>query len=92
MNDYWNDPPESPEPPECCDEIMDVEENGACVCAKCGSRVEPAPDIEMPDADPLAHEATVAPRCPHGNEWHECDPCAVASDLAYDAWRESRMN
>jgi hypothetical protein len=55
MNDYWNDPPEQPEPPECCDEIMDVDANGACVCSKCGKRIEPPaevpepPDVELPD-------------------------------------------
>lgn len=29
-------------------------------------------------------------RCPHGCEWHECNTCMVASDLAYDAKRENR--
>jgi hypothetical protein len=36
MNDYWNDPPEEWEPPECCEEIMEVLEDGTCVCANCG--------------------------------------------------------
>jgi hypothetical protein len=55
MNDYWNDPPEQPEPPECCDEIMDVDDKGACICSKCGKRIEPpaevqeSPDVELPD-------------------------------------------
>jgi hypothetical protein len=46
MNDYWNDPPEQPELPECCDEIMDVDEKGACVCSKCGKRIEPPAEID----------------------------------------------
>lgn len=46
MNDYWNDPQEYPEPPECCDEIMDVDDKGACVCSKCGKRIEPPADID----------------------------------------------
>jgi hypothetical protein len=28
--------------------------------------------------------------CPHGKQFHECNPCMVASDLAYDAARENR--
>jgi hypothetical protein len=44
MNDYWNDPPEYPEPPECCGDIMDVTDDGACVCPKCKKRIEPQQD------------------------------------------------
>ena len=46
MNDYWNDPPEMPEPPECCGDIMDVTDDGACVCPKCKKRIEPPKDID----------------------------------------------
>jgi hypothetical protein len=28
--------------------------------------------------------------CPHGLDAASCDACDVESDLAYDAWRESR--
>lgn len=57
MNDYWNDPPEYPEPPECCGDIMDVTEDGACVCPTCKKRIEPQQDpdprafadAELPD-------------------------------------------
>jgi len=45
MNDYWTDP-EYPEPPECCEEIMDVDDKGACVCLRCGKRIEPPADID----------------------------------------------
>jgi hypothetical protein len=33
---------------------------------------------------------TMPKLCPHGNEWHECNPCMVAGDLAYDSARERR--
>lgn len=29
--------------------------------------------------------------CPHNKEWHECNACMDASDLAYDAARENRF-
>lgn len=28
--------------------------------------------------------------CPHGEEAGDCNACMVASDFAFDAWRESR--
>jgi len=46
MNDYWNDPPDDTEPPECCEELMEVESTGACVCSTCGKRIEPPADID----------------------------------------------
>ncbi len=60
MNDYWNDPPEEYEPPESCEEPMDISDgrispDGVCSCSKCGKRIEPEvdgppePDIELPD-------------------------------------------
>lgn len=57
MNDYWNDPPEQPEIPECCgDEMLVDEKTGAAFCHQCGKRIEPEPDpgpedfdIELPD-------------------------------------------
>ena len=36
MNDYWNDPPEQYKPPECCDEYMEVDNDGNCKCLTCG--------------------------------------------------------
>ena len=45
MNDYWNDPPESPEPPECSeckmgfgDHIADVETGMLMECDNCRNR------------------------------------------------------
>lgn len=29
--------------------------------------------------------------CPHGEEYHECNDCLVAGDLAFDAMREGRL-
>lgn len=51
MNDFWNDPQEDNLPPECCDDYMDVEPDGACVCKKCGKRIEPQMDIEPIDEE-----------------------------------------
>ena len=44
MNDYWNDPPEEWEPPECCGEIMDVDGHGNCICEYCGNYIPWKPD------------------------------------------------
>jgi hypothetical protein len=94
MQDFWNDPPETPEPPECCGDYMDVDEKtGACSCPKCGKRIEPPADIG-PDPEPEVSEAwppdDLPPEpvtCPHGNKPSECNDCCVASDFAYDAAR-----
>jgi hypothetical protein len=51
MNDYWNDPPEEPEHPMCCEEYMDIDETtGIASCSKCGKRIEPQKDdVEIPE-------------------------------------------
>lgn len=46
MKDYWNDPPEVPEVPECCDEIMTVDEDGDCQCEICGKMIIAENDVE----------------------------------------------
>ena len=43
MNDWWNNPPEEPESPMCCEEYMEVLPDGACVCLKCSKRIDPEP-------------------------------------------------
>jgi hypothetical protein len=99
MNDYWNDPPETPEPPWCkeCDEFFEVAKDGlSAVCPKCGKKWEAEPDIEMPEppkswTDEDERMVNFPPKCPHGNEWFACDACDHASDIAYDAARELRM-
>jgi len=49
MNDYWNNPPECPELPECCHQEMTAHENGDCSCDICGKVVFMAPDPPDPD-------------------------------------------
>lgn len=44
-----DEPPDHPEPPECCGDIMDVSDDGVCSCPVCGRVIEPSPDIEPPD-------------------------------------------
>ena len=58
MNDYWNDPPDYPEPPECCGDIMDVTDDGVCACPSCGKRIEPQPDIEPVKAVEILDDPT----------------------------------
>jgi hypothetical protein len=92
MNDYWNDPPDYPEPPECCGDCMDVKQDGACVCPNCGKRIEFTPDIDPPDVpeEDFGNIQDVPYICPHGNA-DECDACDHASDIAFDAGRERRV-
>ena len=49
MHDYWNDPPETPEMPECCDQEMTVDKDGNCICELCVMTFAAQPDIEPPD-------------------------------------------
>lgn len=69
MRDFWNDPPEEYEPPECCGEPMDIDSaTGVCSCAKCSRRIEPKldpspePDVsvidEMMELDPWTFDQT----------------------------------
>lgn len=94
MIDYWNDPPETPEAPQCCGDEMTVMEDGACVCDKCKRIVAPFPD---PEPDHARHEAEVEQvidqeqLCPHGRAG-ECGECDHAGDIAFDAAREARMS
>lgn len=93
MHDYWNDPPEYPEPPECCDQEMTVDESGTCRCEVCGKTIEPEPDIEPPptNEEPIDFKEPETDECPHGKEWVDCGACDHASDLAFDAARERRF-
>jgi len=86
VNDYWNDPPEEPEHPECCGEYMDVcEDTGIATCATCGRRIEPEPDIE-PILDELPDDlATTSPlpaTAPSGVEGYLCTLLADMDGLA----------
>ena len=53
MNDYWNDPPETEEGPECCGDEMVVFPDAVTVCEHCGSRFDYA-KIYRDAADGLA--------------------------------------
>ena len=97
MNDYWNDPPDDCEPPECCGELMDVNETtGVCTCSICKKVIEPdCPDydikpIEDIECDLPEYEGPA--ECPHGKIWGECDTCDHESDIAFDAARERRFS
>ena len=96
MNDYWNDPPDYPESPECCEEEMEVNDDGDCKCLKCGAVIEVQWDIEPPSEPselwPPENEAPPeSEKCPHGNDWGDCGACDHLSDIAYDSYREDRF-
>ena len=65
MQDYWNDPPEEPEIPECCELEMLVDDDGNCKCSACGATIEAQPDIEPPDviADMTVFGGVVISEC-----------------------------
>ncbi len=87
-----DDPPDYPEPPECCGDIMDVDDNGNAFCPECGKVIEPLPDIGDPDLEPLPNEPEILLSiCRHGNQMGDCDACDYEADLAFDAARESRF-
>ena len=102
MNDWWNDPPEGPEEQTCekCDGFGEVaKETGEQIvflCFECGHEwtvkqaAEPDPPEEVVRDDDDVPEVSVG-KCPHGNKWGDCGACDYASDIAYDAARESRM-
>ncbi len=95
MNDYWNDPPEHPEPPECCGEWMEIDTDGTCTCLACGETIEPVDYQDGPEPcgdedvpEELAEQDRV---CPHGKR-ENCDACDHLADLAYDAARERSIS
>jgi hypothetical protein len=94
MTDYWNDPPEAPEVPECCEQEMDVTPEGAVFCRQCGTRYFPYtrncdPPV-MPDMELVEEEPRNAGPCRHGNIG-PCDQCDFLADIAYDSAREQKM-
>jgi hypothetical protein len=42
---------------------------------------------EIPEEIPIHADPPLA-ACPHGREYHDCNDCMIASDLAFDAMRE----
>lgn len=91
MNDYWNDPPEVPEPPECCGYLMTAREDGSLVCENCSRVIEPTPDIEPPELEEAREELPPADECPHGKQFGDCGECDYRGDIEYDAARERRF-
>lgn len=94
MTDYWNDPPEAPEVPECCEQEMEVLDDGTLVCGVCKHRID-VPWEPQFDSDPLPElscddEPRNAGPCRHGNIG-PCDQCDYLADIAYDTAREQRM-
>lgn len=65
MNDYWNDPPDYPEPPECCDDVMEVLDDGTCKCNKCGkvNRIDCDPEPIFEEADPESYLLDIDELC-----------------------------
>lgn len=106
MNDWWNDPPEVEEPPECpeCEDgfadpesYEELDGKAFMTCDHCGHRweipIEPDPGPEdFADPEEGVDFCPDPPEhCPHGREWGECSACDHEGDLAYDAARESRL-
>ncbi|MCK9434333.1 MAG: hypothetical protein M0R32_05805 [Candidatus Cloacimonetes bacterium] len=94
MNDYWNDPPEELEPPDCsaCGEIMNIQEDGSCICVRCGFILQPPEDPmleELKDMEEIYDAPPPPTQCPHGQPWAECNDCMIAGDQAYDSKREN---
>lgn len=104
MRDYWNDPPEELEAPECpeChegygDEVECEGDKLTFTCDTCGHKWEDEIEIDVEPPEVIGPEdieedyPRVPPKCPHGNELGECSHCDHEGDLAYDAVRERRM-
>lgn len=86
----YDDPPDYPEPPECCDDLMDVLDDGSLHCPRCGKTIAPAPDDfpdPGPDDDGLPLEACFDPCLPDPPRTNRQE---FDEDLAFDAARERR--
>ncbi len=103
MTDYWNDPPDHPEPPSCPNDKPECAGSGECLydgktgmvfsCDVCGYQwVIPFPADPEPERDyELPQREPIRNTvCPHGRT-ETCDACDHLSDLAYDATRERRF-
>jgi len=47
MKEYWKNPQEDIDIPECCGEYMTINEDGSCICQRCKRSIEPADDIDL---------------------------------------------
>jgi len=104
MRDYWNDPPECPEPPACPNDkgapcpgsgeyLYDGKSGMVFSCDVCAYQwVIP---FEC-DPEPIPNEPEAIPEddtprpCPHG-KIDQCDACDYLGDIAYDSERERRF-
>ena len=78
MNDWYNDPPDNE--PDC--ESYDSWRHWWH---------GPDPAYDTLEEKEQAYGEPIQPaKCPHGNEWGECDHCDYLGDIAYDAARERR--
>lgn len=105
MSDYWNDPPDQPDPPGCpndkppCDglgEYLYAGKTGHVFsCDTCGYQwvvpypAEPEPEEEVHEQVEEVHPPTPK-TCAHGKPCGECVHCDFLADIAFDTWRESR--
>jgi hypothetical protein len=101
MNDYWNDPPDYPDPPACpndkeiCDGsgeyLYDGKTGMVFSCDRCAYQwVIPFEVDPEPPPDLEIPDEDPPPRvCPHGKT-ESCDACDYLSDIAYDSDRERR--
>ena len=103
MSDYWNDPPELPESPNCPNDKEDCDGSGEYLydgktgmvfsCEKCAYQwvipfpVDPEPIQEIEEIESIKDDSPHP--CPHG-KLESCDACDHLSDLAYDSARERR--
>ena len=102
MYEYWNDPPDDDyEIPSTCPhcgshDTVIVTLNNQFACENCNSIIECESRDEGYSEEEIERSqarigSITGDRCPHGNEWGECDACDFAGDIAYDTERERRM-
>jgi hypothetical protein len=79
MNDWYNDPPEEPEVPECCQDLMDLDpRSGVLTCPTCRKRIEPEPDVqdvEYPPDPPMHMCAACGEALPASWQYAACQEC-----------------
>lgn len=103
MQDYWNDPPDDQEPLEwymTLEDVIDEQDLPQSVADAIRKAMEEwvneynaQHDIEPPidNEEPIDFTELEIKECPHGKKWGDCDACYHASDIAFDAARESRF-
>lgn len=104
MNNNHLDPPDDQEPPEwymTLEDVLDQQDPPQSVADAIRKAMEEwvneynaQHDIEPypTNEESIDFEEPKTDECPHGKEWGECAACDHASDLAFDAARESRFS